>query len=90
MLHTPQIYGRYLSDKGWVKQKQPTTKDGKKMRFNEFCTKFHGRAVANCGKHHVTLCADNCVWDIWDVSNEIVGNYWVHNTEVHLAQKVME
>lgn len=80
-VNTPECYGKYLGDLGYVKQKQPVYKNGKKVRFHEFVQKFNGHAIAHCGKNHITYVADNATWDIWDVSDEIVGNYWVHKAE---------
>lgn len=88
MLNAPECYGKYLETIGYVKQKQPISKDGKKMRFKEFAQIFDGHAVANCGKNHITYVADNSTWDIWDVSDEVVGNYWVHKSELKFVQKV--
>ena len=51
------------------------------MRFIDFCKKFDGCAVCNCGKGHVTYVAENGVWDIWNCENEIVGIYWVYEND---------
>lgn len=88
MLNTPQCYGKYLEERGYVKQKQPVHKDGKKMRFREFVQIFDGHAIAHCGCGHITYVADNATWDIWDVSDEVVGNYWVHKAELEFVKKV--
>ena len=88
MVNTPECYGAYLKELGYVKQKQPVGKDGKKMRFKEFVQKFNGHAVAHCGKGHITYVADNATWDIWDVSDEVVGNYWVHKAELEFVKGV--
>lgn len=76
MLNTPECYGEYLEELGFTKRKQPTKKDGKKIKFKEFVISFDGHAFCHCGKGHVTYVADNSTWDIWDVSEEIVGVYW--------------
>lgn len=89
MLNTPENYGQYLEERGYVKQKQPLYKDGRKVRFKEFVKIFDGHAVCHCGKGHVTYVADNAVWDIWDVSDQIVGNYWVHEEEASLVMEVI-
>jgi len=90
MLNTPENYGKYLEDRGYVKQKQPVHKDGTKVKFHEFVKKFDGHAVCHCGRGHVTYVADNHVWDIWDVSDEIGGNYWICKEEAHLVRKVVD
>jgi hypothetical protein len=82
MLSTPECYGPYLESIGYVKQKQPSQKDGKKVRFKDFCKSFDGHAICHCGKTHVTYVADNHVWDIWNTEDEIVGVYWVHEAEL--------
>lgn len=88
MLNTPKCYGKYLEDRGYVKQKQPVHKDGKKVRFKEFVQKYDGHAICHCGKGHVTYVADNSTWDIWDVSDEVVGNYWVHKSELEFVKRM--
>lgn len=88
MVNTESNYAKYLKDKGWIRQKQPVYTNGRKMKFKNFVQKFDGHAVANCGENHVTLCADNCTWDIWDPSEEIVGDFWVHESELHLVKNI--
>ena len=87
-INTPECYGQYLADLGYVKQKQPVHKDGTKVRFKEFVKTYNGHAIAHCGKGHITYVADNSAWDIWDVSDEIVGNYWVHQAELEFVNKM--
>ena len=76
MLNTPELYGRYLKDKGWKKNKQPQQADGKKVRISEFLETFKGDAVAHAGAGHITYLSDGSVLDIWDCSREIMGVYW--------------
>lgn len=87
-INVPECYGKYLKDCGYIKQSQPVREDGKKVRFKDFVKVFDGHAICNCGQGHVTYVADNATWDIWDVSNEIVGNYWVHRDELHFVKEV--
>lgn len=77
MIHTVELYDRYLKELGWVKQKQPRKKDNTRYKAREFVEKFKGTAVANLGQQHVACIKDGQVWDIWDSTGEIVGNYWV-------------
>lgn len=77
MLHCPELYGKYLNELGWTKQKQPKKSDNKKYRASEFVKTFKGTAVANLGQQHVACIKDGQVWDIWNSSEEIIGNYWV-------------
>lgn len=89
-MNTQECYGKYLKEHGYVKQKQPTHKDGTKMKFSEFSQVFDGHAVCHCGKGHMTYVADNAAWDIWDVSDEVVGNYWVNEAELGYVKKMEE
>ena len=89
-INTPECYGRYLKDIGYVKQKQPVHKDGTKVRFKEFSAIFDGHAICHCGQGHMTYVADNCVWDIWNTENEVVGNYWVHESELSFVKEMSE
>lgn len=81
MLNTPELYGKYLADRGWVKQKQPLKGNGGKMRIGEFVEKFNDCAIVHAGSGHITYVAEGKVWDIWDTSNEVVGNYWTYKGE---------
>ena len=87
-MNTPECYGEYLKDLGYVKQKQPIHNDGTKVRFKEFAQKYDGHAICHCGKGHITYVADNSTWDIWDVSDEVVGSYWVHEAELSYVKKM--
>ena len=79
MLNTPELYGRYLEDRGWKRNKQPRLANGKKVRIADFLDCFGGCAVAHAGNQHLTYIAEGSVWDIWDCSNEILGVYWTYN-----------
>ena len=81
MLNTPELYGKYLEDHGWTKQKQPVQSNGRKVRIGEFVKKFKGCAIVHAGSGHITYIAEGNVWDIWDTSNEIMGNYWTYKGE---------
>ena len=76
MIHCPELYGKYLEELGFHKEKQPRKRDNKRYKACEFVKNFEGTAVANLGQGHVACIKDGQVWDIWDSSHEIVGNYW--------------
>lgn len=78
MLNTPELYGKYLKKRGWVKQKQPVKPGGGKMRIREFLQTFKDGAIVHAGQGHVTYVSEGNVYDLWDVSDEIVGNYWTY------------
>ena len=80
--NTPKLYGKYLKDVGWIKQKQPINNDGTKMKLKDFAKTFNGRAIAHAGKGHITYIANGHLWDIWNCEDEIIGNYWVPEKEV--------
>lgn len=77
MINCPSLYDKYLKELGWEKQKQPRRSDNKRYRACEFVKKFKGITIANLGAQHVACIKYGQVWDIWDSSNEVVGNYWV-------------
>ena len=81
MLNTPELYGKYLEDRGWTKQKQPVQANGRKVRVGEFVQNFKKCAIVHAGSGHITYIAEGNVWDIWDTSNEIMGNYWTYEGE---------
>ena len=76
MIHCPELYGKYLEELGWHKNKQPRKKDNKRYRVYEFVETFKGTAVANIGQQHVACIKDGQIWDIWNSSGEVIGNYW--------------
>ena len=75
-INTPECYSVYLERLGYKKRKQPSISGGGKVKFRDFVANYDGCAFCHCGKDHVTYVADNSTWDIWDVSDEIVGVYW--------------
>jgi hypothetical protein len=79
--NTPKLYGKYLKDVGWVKQKQPVNSDGSKMKIKDFLKTFKGQAIVHAGRGHVTYIAEGHLWDIWNCENEIIGNYWTPENE---------
>ena len=72
----PDLYPRYLKDNGWKKHPQPRKKDGKKFKASEWAPTFEGEAVAHIGTNHMAMISHGKVWDTWDCSDGIVGNYW--------------
>ena len=76
MMNTPETYGVYLKDKGWVRHKAPTKK-GCGVTVGEFAKKFKGHAIVHVDDNHVTYIADGRIWDLWDPSDHIIGEYWV-------------
>lgn len=82
MLNTPELYGKYLSDKGWVEQQQPMCANHKKMKIKDFVKQFNGRAVIHVGDTHVSYVSDGKLWDIWNCENEVMGVYWIPKHEM--------
>lgn len=78
MPNEKETYSAYLKRLGWVKMKQPKRIDGKKLTGREFAEKYHDtRAIMHIGTHHVTCLIDGEINDIWDCTDNCVGNYWV-------------
>ena len=76
-------YGQeeYLKRKGWIKQRQPKKKNGKKYTGAEFCKKFAGTCIAHIGGHHIVCIKDHKVWDHWNSTGGCIGNYWIKPLE---------
>ena len=71
---------KYLSSKGWVKQKQPRNYfDGTKLTGKEFCYRINPnlRVIANIGGHHIVAIINGKVWDTWNSTDGCIGNYWI-------------
>lgn len=86
MMNTPEIYGVYLKDKGWICQKTPKKRGGGEMTIGEFVKKFAGHAIAHVDNNHVTYIADGKVWDLWDPSEHLIGEYWVPQSELKVGK----
>ena len=89
---TTQGLALLLKRHGWTKLKQPRNKDNTKMSAKQFVDKlFHpiyeeelglpefyiDRIVCNLGSHHMACIITGQVYDIWNSSNETIGNIWV-------------
>jgi hypothetical protein len=82
MMNTPETYGMYLKDKGWVKQQAPKKNKSAHMTVGEFVRKFKGHAIVHVDDNHMTYIADGKIWDLWDPSSHIIGEYWVPASEL--------
>ena len=82
MMNTPETYGLYLKDNGWVQQKKPIKGKGGDMTVGEFAKKFKGHAIVHVDDNHVTYIADGKIWDLWDPSDHIIGEYWIPDDEL--------
>ena len=77
MVDDPVLYTKYLKEIGWEKQKQPKKGNGRKYKGNEWVHVFNGNAIAHIGNHHMAYVSHGKVWDTWDSTEGVVGNYWV-------------
>ena len=82
MMNTPETYSLYLKDNGWIKQSAPIKKKGSNMTVGEFAKRFKGHAIAHVDNNHVTYIADGKIWDLWDPSTHIIGEYWIPSNEL--------
>ena len=84
-----KCYGKFLTDRGYVKNKQARKLDNTKYTAEEFCTylnnsNIQGAVIAHVGGNHVSTFVnigtpDNknyMVHDTWDCTKKCVGNYW--------------
>ena len=83
----PECYNRYLSTLGWNKLNQPKKFDNTKYRGKEFIQLLNSKnypintkILVHTGWHHISCLVNSPTfkfWDIWDPSDEVIGNYWV-------------
>lgn len=83
MINTPETYSVYLKDNGWVYHKAPVKRGGASMTIGEFAKKFNGHAIVHVDNNHVTYLADGKIWDLWDPSDHIIGEYWIPQDELN-------
>lgn len=81
MLNTPELYGDYLEQIGWVQKSKPRYKNNKEIKIKDFAKKIVGHAIIHVGDDHVSYIADGKLWDIWNCENEVVGEYWIPKSE---------
>lgn len=79
MPNDKKTYSAYLKRLGWVKRKQPRHWDGnRKYTGREFAEEHPtDNIIMHIGSHHITCIVDGQINDIWDCSDNCVGNYWV-------------
>lgn len=82
MMNTPETYGIYLKDRGWVKCQAPKKNKNANMTVGEFVKNFKGHAIVHVDDNHVTYIADGKIWDLWDPSSHIIGEYWIPASEL--------
>ena len=73
-----ELYPVYLNKLGWVKNKQPRKRNGKKYTIDEFCEQVaqpNKSYVVSCA-NHLTCVVNKKINDIWDCGHKCVGNYW--------------
>ena len=71
----------YMKEQGWEKHKQPVKLNGRLYTAKEFCEMMDkedkkDNYIVNVGSHHIVAIVEGKVNDIWDSTNEYVGNYW--------------
>lgn len=80
-----------MKEYGWLKMKQPRKANGKKYTGEEFCKMLNKEQcnyegiVANLGGYHTVAIMPTHldtnenwkVFDIWNSTDECIGNYWI-------------
>ncbi len=93
IVNNAAVFGRLLSNKGFIRHSRPTDKDGKGITGKEFCEKMNSecrngeRVFAYSGRSHViAVMPIDCngtirymIEDTWDSSERKVGEYWVES-----------
>ena len=72
------IVEKYLKSKGWVKEKAPRNKSGKKIRLRDW--DYKGTALMRTSGHLVAVL-DGVVNDTWDCRPWCCNTWWREETE---------
>ena len=73
-----ELYEIYLSDNGWEKHKAPRKKNGKPYKLIEWLNVFDNSAIVTIDKNHLTYIDNSTLYDVWDCTQHIVGEYWTY------------
>lgn len=78
-----KLIDKYLTSKGWEKNKQPRKSNNTKYTGEEFCKmisrnrhEYPPQIIANIGGHHIVAIMWGQVYDTWDSTDGCIGNYW--------------
>lgn len=76
-----KLFGQYLADNGWVKQKRPNPINGKRMRLKDFAEIFNGHAIIQAGTGHLTYMEHGKILDTWNPEDRVLNSYWIPENE---------
>ena len=72
------VYGKYLGALGYQKVGQPVDKrNNLKIKGSRFVEQYNGPFVAHIGSHHLVYGNQGRIYDTWDSTDRVVGNFWV-------------
>ena len=83
---TKNVYAKYVEEQGWVMKQRPkqykAAKSYKYYTAKDFILKMRQYninipIIAKAGTHHVICIKNTMVVDIWNSSEEKLGNLWV-------------
>lgn len=76
VLNDKRVYDKYLTQNGFIKEKQPRKSDNTKYTGDEFA-QLHKKGVYLLNMaNHLTVCVDGKIYDTWNCGYKTVGNYW--------------
>lgn len=75
--HDRRVYGEYLTQHGFVKQKQPRKWDNTKYKLGELGELSKSSVILVTIAKHMTVVVDNIVRDTWDCRGKTISNYWI-------------
>ena len=75
-LSCQELYGIYLKDNKWRKHKAPRKKNGDEYLLGEWLKKFKDEAVVIIDGDHLTYVNNQIVYDIWNCTDNVVGEFW--------------
>ena len=72
-----EVYEVWLANNGFIKYKQPRKQDNRKYKVFELVDILCIKNAVISLSGHMTVVEDGTLYDTWDCSYLIVGNYWI-------------
>ena len=88
-ISSKQNYTKYLSIKGYEKQKMPRRNDNSRYTIKEFIDELAdpNKTYIIDMANHVTVASAGKLYYIWNCGSKSVGNYWVLNYKIKPEDK---
>ena len=71
-----ELYEIYLMDHKWIKHNKPCKRNKNGYILKEWLKKHGEEAIVTIDSDHLTYVCNHIVYDIWDCTEQTVGNFW--------------